>query len=638
MKKNWNIEKARKLYNIEQWGNDYFDINKNGNVVVNIPGVDGKSEMVYDVKEIVDQLIEQEEIHPPMLLRFSHILKHRLAEIHNVFANAIKTYNYTNRYQGVYPIKVNQERHVVDEILEFGKPYQFGLEAGSKPELILTLGAVTDDETPILCNGFKDDEYIETVLFARKMGRNIIPIVEKLSELHLIIKYSKKLKVKPIFGVRVKLASKGAGRWESSAGYKSKFGLTITEVLTVLKILEQENMKECLQLIHYHLGSQINNIHNIKNAINEASRVFVALYKGGANLKYLDVGGGLGVDYDGTKTSTDTSINYTLQEYANDIVSCIKDICDDAQVPQPIIMSESGRALVAHHSMLIVEAVGSTSSQQTIPEKNGVTHPIITEMYDIFSNISEATCIESYHDVEHLLNKAYSLFNYGYIYLQQRSTIERLYWGICTKILEVNAVLKSPELSQLEDKLIDTYFCNFSIFQSLPDSWAIDQVSPIMPIHRLLEEPQKSSILVDITCDSDGKIDNFIQSEGVTNQIKLHELKPGQKYYLGAFLIGAYQEVLGDIHNLFGDINAVHVSHDENDQVTFNHVIEGDTVEELLKYVHYDTTDMLANVKKGILKAVKEKKLSKDEAHIFSNFYSLGLHGYTYLEESRMEI
>ncbi|PCJ62561.1 MAG: arginine decarboxylase [Planctomycetota bacterium] len=639
MSNDWTVENSKQLYNVDKWGNGYFGINQEGNAIVKIsPSSDQEKPVEYNIKEIVDQLIADEEIHPPVLLRFSHILKHRIGQINKAFNNAIKEYGYSNRYHGVYPIKVNQERHVVDEIVEFGKSFGFGLEVGSKPELILALGVVEDDEVPILCNGFKDDEYIETVLFAKKMGRNIIPIVEKLSDLHLIIKYSKSLKVKPVFGLRVKLAAKGAGRWESSAGYKSKFGLSITEVLEALKILDAVDMKDCLQLVHYHMGSQINNIGSIKNAVNEACRVFVYLYKGGAGVKYLDVGGGLGVDYDGTKTSTESSINYTLQEYANDIVFHIKEICDDAKVPQPIILSESGRALVAHHSVLVVEAVGSNTIQQTVPEKNGIKHAIIDEMYEIYDGLKISNCVESFHDVEHLLNKCNSLFNYGYIDLHQRSITERLYWSICTKIIELNQTLKSPELDRLNKKFIDTYFCNFSIFQSLPDTWAIDHVVPVMPIHRLNQEPTQNAHLVDITCDSDGKMEKFIQEGSIKDHIRLHKLIEDEKYLIGAFLVGAYQEVLGDIHNLFGDINAVHVTHDDEGKVVINHIIKGDTIQELLEYVHYDTKGLLANMKRSILLAVKDNRLTKDEAHIFSNFYSVGLNGYTYLEESRMEL
>jgi len=629
----WKLSDAFETYRVNEWGKGYFGINNLGNVTV-MPTKDPEASI--DLKELIDQL-QARGIQLPILVRFTDILRHRVSEIHAAFQKSIEEFDYKGKYCCVYPIKVNQQRQVVEEILDFGKPFQFGLEAGSKPELLAVMALTNGGNTPIICNGFKDEEFIHMTMLARKIGKNIIPVVEKFTELELIVKQAEITGVRPVIGIRAKLAARGAGRWRSSAGYRSKFGLTLTEMLEAVDYLKQRGMVDCLQLVHFHLGSQITNIRSIKAALTEVGRVYTEMHRIGANVNYIDVGGGLGIDYDGSQSDFESSINYTLQEYANDVVFRIKSVCDEAGVPHPTIISESGRAMVGYHSLLVFDVVGvSNFDRYTVPPQIPEDGPQqLADLFAIFQDLKKKNLQESYHDALQAVDEAVNMFNLGTINIEQRALIERLFWAVCSKILRMVRELDytPEELQGLESMLSDTYFCNFSIFQSMPDSWAIKQLFPIMPIHRLTENPTRKAVLGDITCDSDGKIDQFIDLRDVRNTLQLHEFT-GQPYYLGAFLLGAYQEILGDLHNLFGDTNAVHVSLDENNHLNIDEVIKGDTVREVLAYVQYKADELTDRIRKDVEKAVKLGTISIAESREFLDFYQSGLEGYTYLEEN----
>ena len=627
----WSSADSADLYEVARWGNGYFSVGPGGHLLVHPDKNPTKS---IDLKQLVDRL-QLRGIDLPILLRFGGILQHRLGEINSAFGSAMKDNNYRGDYCCVYPVKVNQQRQVVEEVLQFGKPYHFGLEAGSKPELLAVI-ALADNDTPIICNGFKDAEFIETAMLAQKIGRHIIPVVERFSELHMVLEYAEKLGVRPRIGMRIKLATRGSGRWQASGGFRSKFGLTASELLKGLELLASKGMEDCLQLLHFHQGSQITNIRHIKGALNEASRIYAELAKRGAGLKYLDVGGGLGVDYDGSQTNFESSVNYTLQEYANDVVYHVQNACDQRGVPHPIIISESGRAVVAYHSMLIFgvlgvsEQGGNSDLTDPLPDAEQPLHDLL----ETYQNINARNLLESFHDAQQSLDTAMNLFASGYLPLDQRSTVENLYWSICRKIYKLTKQLEfiPEELEGLEALLSDTYFCNFSLFQSIPDSWAIKQLFPVMPIHRLNERPTRAAVLGDVTCDSDGKIDQFIDRRDVKRTLPLHAwLK--EPYYLGAFLIGAYQEILGDLHNLFGDTNAVHVSTDDRGEVVLDAVIKGDTVREVLGYVEFDANQLVHRLRDSIEQAVREGRICDVQAGKFLKFYEEGLGGYTYLEE-----
>jgi len=626
----WTTTEAGELYDVAAWGKGYFSVGANGNLWVH-PGKDPLRSV--DMKQLVDTLVLR-GINLPILIRFGEILKHRLGEIHAAFQSAISEHGYQGNYACVFPIKVNQQRQVVEEVLEYGREYKFGLEAGSKPELIAVV-AIADNETPIICNGFKDDEYIEMVTMARKIGRQIIPVVEKYTELDLIIKHAEKAGIRPSIGIRVKLASRGSGRWKSSGGYRSKFGLTVTEALRAFEYLKSIGMEDCLHLMHFHLGSQITNIRQIKAAVIEAARVYVEMKRLGAGLKIMDVGGGLGIDYDGSQTDFESSVNYTLQEYANDVIYHIQNVCDEAEVPHPNIITESGRAVTAYHSALVfdvlgVSGFGEQEGFQDLPDD--VEQPLI-DLHQTFRGLSTKNMLESFHDAQQSLDSALNLFSLGYLPLQQRSMAENLYWAICRRILRMARELDyfPEDLEGLESMLSDTYFCNFSLFQSMPDSWAVKQLFPVMPIHRLEEQPTRFGVLGDISCDSDGKIDRFIDRRDVKNTLPLHNFN-GETYYLGAFLLGAYQEILGDLHNLFGDTNAVHVTLSETGEIILDHVIAGDTVREVLDYVQFSSRILLEQFRKSVELAVREGKLTYEESGRLIKFYEDGLGGYTYLE------
>ena len=648
----WSTADANDLYEVARWGNGYFSVGANGHLLVH-PAKDPTRSV--DLKALVDRL-QIRGIDLPILLRFAEILEHRLGEIHGAFAAAIRESGFRGDYCCVYPVKVNQQRQVIEEVLRFGKPFRFGLEAGSKPELLAVI-ALADNDTPIICNGFKDAEFIETAMLAHKIGRQIIPVVERFSELHLILEYAQKLGVRPRIGMRVKLATRGAGRWQSSGGFRSKFGLTVGEILKGLELLASHGMEDCLQLLHFHQGSQITNIRHIKAALNEASRVYTELVKRGAGLRYLDVGGGLGIDYDGSQTNFESSVNYSLQEYANDVVYHVQNACDEAGVAHPTIVSESGRAVVAYHSMLIFGVLGVSEpgfagdrvagDKQPLPETatDGATPAEVVDppadaeqpLHDLAEtcrNLNVRNLLESYHDAQQALDTAMSLFASGYLPLDQRATVERLYWLICRRISKLCRQLEfvPEELEGLPSTLSDTYFCNFSLFQSIPDSWAIKQLFPVMPIHRLDEKPTREAVLGDVTCDSDGKIDQFIDRRDVKRTLPLHVWQ-NEPYYLGAFLIGAYQEILGDLHNLFGDTNAVHISTDARGEVVVDAVIKGDTVREVLGYVEFDAGLLVQRLRGAIEHAVRDGLICDQQAGRFLRFYEEGLGGYTYLEE-----
>jgi arginine decarboxylase len=627
----WSSADASELYEVSRWGNGYFSVGPTGNLLVHPDKNPTKS---IDLKALVDRL-QVRGIDLPILLRFAEILQHRLGEIHGAFSAAMKEGGYRGDYCCVYPVKVNQQRQVVEEVLQFGKPYHFGLEAGSKPELLAVI-AMADNETPIICNGFKDAEFIETAMLAQKIGRHIIPVVERFSELQLILDYAEKLGVRPRIGMRVKLATRGSGRWQSSGGFRSKFGLTASELVKGLELLASKGLEDCLQLLHFHQGSQITNIRHIKAALNEASRIYTELVKRGAGLKYLDVGGGLGVDYDGSQTNFESSVNYSLQEYANDVVSHVQNACDEAGVPHPTIVSESGRAIVAYHSMLIfgVLGVSEQGGNGAVTEPPADAEQPLHDLWETHQNINVRNVLESYHDAQQALDTAMNLFATGYLPLDQRSAVENIYWAICRKISRLTKGMEyvPEELEGLQASLSDTYFCNFSLFQSIPDSWAIKQLFPVMPIHRLNERPTQAAVLGDVTCDSDGKIDQFIDRRDVKRTLPLHSWQ-NEPYYLGAFLIGAYQEILGDLHNLFGDTNAVHVSTDDRGEVVVDAVIKGDTVREVLDYVEFDANDLVQKLRQSIEQAVREGRICDGQAGRFLKFYEEGLGGYTYLEE-----
>ena len=627
----WSVHDASELYEVSRWGNGYFSVNDAGHVQVHPTKEPARA---IDLKELVDRL-QLRGISLPVLIRFTDILKHRLGDIHAAFHTAIAQHQYQGKYSCVYPIKVNQQRQVVEEVLNFGRPFGFGLEAGSKPELLAVV-AVADNETPIICNGFKDAEFIETAMLAQKIGRNIIPVVEKYTELGLILEYAQKIGVRPQIGMRVKLASRGSGRWQSSGGFRSKFGLSVTEIIRGLEELKTRGMQDCLKLLHFHLGSQITNIRIVKGALNEAARVYTQLAKLGAGLQYIDVGGGLGVDYDGSQTNFESSMNYTLEEYANDVVYHVQTVCDEAGVPHPTIVSESGRATVAYHSALVFNVLGvSGFGAEQVPT---TAHPDweqpLVDLVETYNNVTARNALEGYHDAQQALDMALGLFAGGYLPLEQRSMAENLFWAICTKLQKiVQSMAEVPEdLQTLDEQLSDTYFCNFSLFQSIPDSWAIKQLFPVMPIHRLKEKPVNHAVLGDITCDSDGKLDRFVDRRDVKKTLRLHAMNGDDAYYLGVFLVGAYQEILGDLHNLFGDTHAVHVSLDENGGARLDALVKGDTVKEVLDYVEFDTEALLGKLRTDVETAVRAGKIDYEGAGQLLRFYEDGLHGYTYLE------
>ena len=629
----WSATDASELYDVQRWGKGYFSVHTDGNLHVH-PTKESTDSI--DLKQLVD-LLEQRGVDLPVLVRFSGVLKNRIQELHASFAKAISDFEYQGKYSLVYPIKVNQQRQVVEEVVRFGSEYGFGLEAGSKPELLAVV-AMTNPETPIICNGFKDGEFLEMAMMAQKIGRRVIPVVEKFTDLGLVLYYAQKVGVRPKIGVRVKLAARGAGRWQASGGYGSKFGLTVTEILDVLEELKRRDMADCFKLLHFHLGSQITHIRHVKNALTEAARVYADLSKRGAGLEILDVGGGLGVDYDGSQTNFESSVNYTLQEYCNDIVYYIRSVCDDANVPHPHIVSESGRAVVAYHSALLFGTLGVSGQGREDVSEGDVDESLpapIRELSYAYQEVVPRNVLETFHDAQQALETTMSLFSTGHLTLEHRAVAERIFWAVCRKIRTIVDQMEyiPEELQRLDQTLADTYFCNFSVFQSIPDSWAIKQLFPIMPIHRLNQRPTRHAVIADITCDSDGKIDQFIDQRDIKRTLLLHPFD-GEPYILGAFLIGAYQEILGDLHNLFGDTNAVHVDMTADGEVIIESMIRGDTVSEVLDYVEFHHSELVQRLQSVVEMAVREGRLTHPEAGRFLRFYEEALNGYTYLEET----
>jgi arginine decarboxylase len=632
----WSIEDSLELYQIPAWGKGYFSVNAAGHIIVR---PDPGNEQSIDLHEVVQGLLAR-DLRAPVVVRFSGILAHRLKRLHDAFAQAIAENEYRNNYAAVFPIKVNQQRLVVEEVFRYGKSYGFGLEVGSKPELLAVM-AMTEDspDRVIVCNGFKDSSYIEAVILATKLGRTIIPVVENFSELALILQHAEKYDVRPRIGVRVKLSSEGSGRWRESAGDRSKFGLFVTEILEAMQVLRDKNMLDCLQLVHCHPGSQLQDIRRVKEAINELAHVYAELYKLGAGLKYIDVGGGLGVDYDGSGTNFASSMNYTLVEYANDVVYRIASVCNARDVPHPMIISESGRAIAAHHSVLIFNVLGRSALDGFEVSKTDLQLPSATpqpvkDLADAWRSVTPRRLVECYHDAVTAREEALQMFNLGLLSLEQRGLAERLYWSTCTKVRDGARKLDEypEELAELEGILSDTYFCNFSIFQSLPDSWAIDQLFPIVPVHRLDEQPVRKAVLADITCDSDGKIDRFVSLRDVKRTLEVHPLRAGEEYHLAAFLVGAYQETLGDLHNLFGDTHVVHIRLLETGGWWIEEIVKGDTANKVLEYMEYDVAELYPALARDCERAVRDGRMSLNESQSIKRFYENELNGYAYLE------
>ena len=627
----WRIEDSSELYNVGGWGLKYFSINEKGHVAVTPR--DGYASV--DLKDVMDEL-QVRDISAPVLLRFPDILDNRIEKISRCFKQAAEEYNYKAHNFIIYPIKVNQVRHVVEEIVSHGKKFNIGLEAGSKPELHAVLALNIDERSVIVCNGYKDEDYIELALLAQKMGRRIYIVAEKLNELKLIADISKRLNIRPNVGIRIKLSSSGSGKWEESGGDQSKFGLNSSELLEALDYMQQAKMQDCLKLIHFHIGSQITKIRRIKNALREACQFYVQLSKIGFDIDFVDIGGGLGVDYDGTRSSaSESSMNYSIQEYVNDSVSSLVDVCEKNGLKQPNIITESGRSLTAHHSILVFEVLETTH----LPEWNDNDevgedeHELARELYDIYDKLNQPRIFESWHDALQIREEALDLFSLGLLDLRTRAMIEKLFWSIAREVSSITSAIKHApeELKKVARMLPEKYFCNFSLFQSLPDSWAIDQIFPIMPISRLDEKPTHYATLQDITCDSDGKINNFISVHGAASALPVHTLKANEPYYIGVFLVGAYQEILGDMHNLFGDTNAVHISVDK-DGYDIEQIIDGESVAEVLDYVQYSPKKLVRNVETWVTSAMKDGKITPEEGREFVSNYRSGLYGYTYLE------
>ena len=632
---NWTIDSARALYNVEGWGVGFFDINERGHVIVRPDRA--RLDHVVDLYDITNDL-EEQGIALPVLLRFSDILRSRINSLTGHFEEAREEFAYAGGYTTVYPIKVNQQRHVVQEIVEFGKKHRVGLECGSKPELQAILGLDENTEHLIICNGYKDEEFMRLALMGQKLGHQVFIVLEQLSEIDVLLQVADEMEVTPTAGVRIKLASRGFGRWKESGGEKSKFGLNAAQLMQAIDKLKSAGRLDILKLIHFHLGSQITDIRFIKLGLQELTRFYVELRNAGLDITHVDVGGGLGVDYDGSGSTSDASVNYTLQEYANDVVYTLAEACREHELPMPHIISESGRALTAHHALLLIKVIDVESQgDRPVPELTDDDHPLLHEMMTDYrdasrKNVSRRRVREIFHDVIFDKERAQELFNTGVVTLRERAVAEQIY--VATVNVLARFVQKSRDdfediVADLDATLVDRYFCNFSLFQSLPDSWAIDQLFPIMPIHRLDEEPTRRGTLQDVTCDSDGKIDRFVGDREGNPSLELHEFRDGEPYMLGVFLTGAYQEILGDLHNLFGDTNAVHIRLGPNGAYEVTDLVHGDTVTEVLNYVQFRASDLLQTFRRKVASA---KHLSRQESNTFIADYVAGLEGYTYLE------
>jgi arginine decarboxylase len=630
----WKIKDSEKLYNLNNWGADYFSINRKGNVCVH---PSPHSKYAIDIRALVDDLIKR-NIKPPILLRFMNVLEGRISSINRAFRNAIEEYEYPASYKTFYPIKVNQQRQVVEAIADFGKRYGLGLEVGSKPELAAAISISTDKNLPIICNGYKDNDFITTVLHATKIGYDITLVVEKPFELEKIIEYSEKIGIPPKLGVRVKLSSRGTGKWSTSGGDEAKFGLRISELLAAVELHREKNLLENLELLHFHIGSQITKVDKIKTALVEGARVYAEMRKMGVNLQYLDIGGGLGVDYDGSKSSYFSSVNYNIEEYANDVVYQIKNICEEAKVVCPTIISESGRAIVAHYSVLVTNILNSYTETQDSGFEAMLEHPekvapTVKKLIEIYESIDRHSLREDYHDTVQFFQEAISLFKLGHLDLQQRAMAEWVSHRIILKMSEILERLKTvpEELQNFHLNLRKIYFANFSLFQSIPDSWAIDQLFPILPLQRLQQKPELFSSIADITCDSDGEITSFVGEHGKTKFLPIHRVEPDEDYFIGFFLIGAYQEILGDMHNLYGDTNAVHITFNKKTNYKIDTVIKGDSISDVLKYVQHDGNEILKNISTKLEKQVALRRITIEESSYFLQLLDRTLQGYTYL-------
>ena len=628
----WSSAKSARLYQVPGWGGSYFRVNEAGFIEVHpTSGAGTRSVNLHDLTRDLNE----RGLELPILIRFSDILADRIRRINQAFSRAIQDNEYAGSYRGVFPVKVNQQRHLVHEVVEFGKPWKFGLEVGSKPELLIALAAMTDDGGLIVCNGYKDPAYIETALIAQRFDKTVVIVLERLDELEIALRAAEKLGIRPVLGVRAKLSSKGMGRWASSAGDRAKFGLSIPEIIHLVDTLKERGMQDSLQLLHFHIGSQISSITPIKNAMQEAANIYVELAKMGCAMGYLDVGGGLAIDYDGSKTDFHASRNYTLDEYASDVVTSVRDACQKHDVPVPTLVSESGRAIVAHQSVLVFDVVGVNKIEANTPEPPAEkAHGVLHVLYETYLGILPKNVQESWHDACQAKEEAQSLFKYGYLGLRDRAQAELLFWACCKKIETTLKRVKfvPEELQDLAKLTSATYYCNFSVFQSAPDAWAINQLFPVMPIHRLDEEPTVQATLADLTCDSDGKLDRFIDVEDVKDTLPVHPLRVGEKYYLAMFLNGAYQEILGDLHNLFGDTNAVHVSLTDYGY-RVGHVVKGDSMAEVLRYVEYVPEEMIEAVRTQAENALGDGKMTLGQMRVFMKHYEEAMNTYTYLTD-----
>ncbi len=627
----WRLEDSEELYNIKGWGVNYFGINDKGHAYVR----PNKDDVLIDLSEVMEDLASA-DVTAPVLLRFPDILDNRIEKTAACFAKAEKEYDYKGEHFIVYPIKVNQMRPVVEEIISHGKKYNLGLECGSKPELHAVLATNMDSDSIIVCNGHKDQNFIELALLAQKMGKRVFLVIEKLPELRIIARTAEKLGVRPNLGIRIKLASRGTGKWEESGGDASKFGLNSSELLHALNLLDELNLHDCLKLIHFHIGSQITKIRTVSVALREMAQYYVQLRKMDFGIEFVDCGGGLGVDYDGTRSSnSESSVNYSVQEYVNDIVYTLSEAANNNNIPHPNIITEGGRSLTAHHSVLVLEVLETVDAphmpEDFVPAEDD--HKLVHELNDIWDKISTRSMLEDWHDAQDIREEALDLFRHGLLDLRTRAQIESLYWSICHEVSELSHHQKHcpDELRKLDKMMAEKYFCNFSLFQSLPDHWALDQLFPIMPIQRLDERPTQSATIQDISCDSDGKIGAYVNHDHQTNYIPLHPLRDGERYYVGVFLVGAYQEILGNMHNLFGDTNAVHISVD-GDSYRIDKTIDGETVADVLEYVQYDPKRLVRRLETWVSGAVKDGKITIEEGKEFISNYRAGLYGYTYLE------
>jgi arginine decarboxylase len=626
------VRDSAQLYGISNWGSPYFSIGDNGNVQVHPHGPESAR---VDLLELLQEL-RRRGLRTPLLVRFSDILESRVRHIAGCFERAFREYDYGGGYRGVYPIKVNQQRQVVEELVEYGRPFHLGLEAGSKAELLVALSVLDTRDALIVCNGYKDRSYMETALLAQRLGRRPVIVLDRPTELDRLIKVSTELGIRPHIGMRARLSSRGAGKWVESTGDRSKFGLSAAEMVGTVERLRSEDMIDCLEMLHFHIGSQITNIGAHKEALREASRIFVGLHELGAPVRYLDVGGGLGVDYDGSQTNFHSSMNYSTQEYANDVVAAISEACNERHVPCPDIVTEAGRALVAHHSVLIFDVLSvdevKRSPRPGPPSESD--HRVIEDLFEVWNAISAKNVLESYHDALQLKEQATSLFQLGYLDLSGRARVEEVFWSCCEKILRIVREMDyvPEDVAGLERSLADTYYGNFSVFQSMPDSWAMNQLFPVMPIHRLQDRPNRRGIIADLTCDSDGKVDQFIDLRDVRSVLELHA--PSERpYYIGVFLVGAYQETLGELHNLFGDTDAVHVHVYDNGAYSVEHVVEGDAIEDVLSYVQYDRRMLIERVRRAVEAALAKGEITLEESALLRRRYGQGLSGYTYLEQ-----